>query len=80
MAKKLKIAVLAKFHPWIDLVTKALRQGALADTFQRFPVFAGIFKTLMPGAINALIKDTRTHEAYTMALVEKSVLVVAERI
>jgi hypothetical protein len=64
---------LAKFHPWIDLVSKALRQGALADTFQRFPVFARIFKFLMPGAINALIKDTRTHEAYTMDLVKKSV-------
>ncbi|KAF1993248.1 cytochrome P450 [Amniculicola lignicola CBS 123094] len=61
----------AKFHPWINLVSKALRQGALADTFQRFPVFARIFKFLMPSAINALIKDTRTHESYTMALVEK---------
>ena len=64
---------LAKFHPWIGLVTKALRQGALADSFNRFPFFAKIFKTLMSGAIDTLIKDTRTHEAQTMSLVKKSV-------
>ena len=64
----------AKFHPWIGLVTKALRQGALADSFNRFPLFAKIFQTLFSGAIDALIKDTRTHEAQTMSLVKKSVV------
>jgi cytochrome P450 len=67
------ICMSAKFHPWIGLVTKALRQGALADSFNRFPYFAKIFKTLMSGAIDTLIKDTRTHEAQTMSLVKKSV-------
>ncbi|KAI9775446.1 MAG: hypothetical protein M1816_005936, partial [Peltula sp. TS41687] len=69
----------AKFHPWIGLVTKALRQGALADSFTWFPFFARLFKILMPGAINALIKDTRTHEAYTMDLITKRVNKLTDR-
>jgi hypothetical protein len=60
-----------KFHFWIDLVTKALRQGALADTINRFPLFAMIFKAVMPKAIDALKRDTRTHEAHTMALIDR---------
>jgi hypothetical protein len=60
-----------KFHFWIGLVTKALRQGALADTMNRFPLFARIFKVIMPKAIDALIRDTRIHEAHTMALIDR---------
>ena len=52
-------------------MTKALRQGALADTMNRFPFFAKIFKILMPGVIEALVRDTKTHESHTMALIEK---------
>jgi hypothetical protein len=52
-------------------VTNALRQGALADFMLRFPIFALLLKKLMPGAIDKLVKDTRTHEAYTMSLVQK---------
>ncbi|KAI0407176.1 cytochrome P450 [Xylaria palmicola] len=60
-----------KFHFWIDLVTKALRQGALADTMSRFPLVATVFKLLMPGSINKLMEDTKIHEDHTMALIEK---------
>ncbi|KAI9168058.1 Cytochrome P450 monooxygenase BOA3 [Paramyrothecium foliicola] len=60
-----------KFHFWIDLVTKALRQGALADTMNRFPLAAFLFKTLMPQSVKKWSEDTRTHEAHTMALIEK---------
>ena len=63
--------LLATFHPWIGLVINALRQGALADTFNRFPLFASVFKVCMPNAINKLIQDTRTHEAHTMRLIKK---------
>lgn len=69
----------AKFHPWIALVIKALRQGALADSFNRFPFFAKIFKLCMPGAINALIQDTRTHEAHTMRLIKGRVNKTTDR-
>ncbi|KAK3687929.1 cytochrome P450 [Podospora appendiculata] len=59
------------FHFWIDLVTKALRQGALADTMSRFPFVAFLFRTLMPGTIRKFSEDTKTHENHTMALIEK---------
>lgn len=62
---------LGEFHFWIKLVTKALSKGALADTMNRFPWFASIFKFLIPKAIEALVKDTRTHEAHTLALIER---------
>jgi hypothetical protein len=52
-------------------VTGALRQGALADTMNRFPFLAKVFKMVMPGTINAMIEDTRTHEAHTMDLIER---------
>ena len=60
-----------KFHFWIDLVTKALRKGALADSFNRFPFLAWVFKTLFSGAIDALVRDTRIHESHTIALIER---------
>jgi len=51
----------------------ALRQGALADFFNRFPELATIFKTIMPGAIRKITEDTKKHEAHTMALVQKRI-------
>ena len=52
-------------------MTKALRKGALADTMARFPWAAGLFKILTPKTIEALIQDTKTHEAHTLALIER---------
>ena len=52
-------------------MTKALRQGALADTMSRFPFVAMVFQLLMPGMIEDLVQDTKTHEAYIMALIDK---------
>lgn len=60
-----------RFHFWIDLVGKALRQGALADTFNRFPLVAKVFKVVMPGAMDKIVKDTKTHEAHTMDLIHR---------
>ncbi|KAL8826317.1 MAG: hypothetical protein Q9191_003868 [Dirinaria sp. TL-2023a] len=37
----------------------------------RFPLFATIFKFIMPKKLEAWIEDTKTHEAYTMALIKK---------
>ncbi len=67
---------LGKLHFWIKLVTKALRKGALADTMIRFPWIAKLVQVLMPKAIEALIQDTRTHEAHTLALIERWPLVI----
>lgn len=61
------------FHFWIQLVTNALRQGAVADTMARFPLLAKILKILMPGTIDKLTQDTKVHEAHTLDLVEKRV-------
>ena len=39
----------------------------------RFPFFAKIFKMAMPKVIEKLVEDTKTHEAYTLALIKKFV-------
>ena len=63
-----------KLHFWIQLVTTALRQGALADTMSRFPLFAKALTILMPSLIEKLTKDTKTHEAHTIDLIDRSAL------
>lgn len=60
-------------HPWVSIVVKSLRLGALADCFKRFPLIGEIFKTVFPGLLKKLVEDTRRHEANTMDLVQKSV-------
>ncbi|KAK1485014.1 benzoate 4-monooxygenase cytochrome P450 [Colletotrichum cuscutae] len=59
-----------KEHFWISIVTKSLRMGALADCFRRFPALAGIAQTVFSGLIDKLLKDSRTHQKYTMDLVQ----------
>lgn len=66
------------YHFWIELVTKALRKGALADTLNRFPLIAKVFKAAMPNIIEALIQDTRTHEAHTMALIQRYIFCILQ--
>ncbi|KAL9123064.1 MAG: hypothetical protein Q9187_000391 [Circinaria calcarea] len=62
-----------KVHFWIALVTKALRQGALADTFNRFPIIAKLFKAIMPRTIENLIRDTKIHERHTLDLIQRRI-------
>lgn len=52
-------------------MTKALRQGALADTLSRFPVFAKIMMAVMPGQIEKLMRDTKIHEAHSIDLIKR---------
>ncbi|TGJ85027.1 hypothetical protein E0Z10_g3715 [Xylaria hypoxylon] len=59
------------YHFWIDQVTKALRQGAMADTMSRFPFVAQLFKILASRQVKGFSKDTETHEAHTMDLIER---------
>ncbi|KAK7436384.1 benzoate 4-monooxygenase cytochrome P450 [Colletotrichum acutatum] len=59
-----------KEHFWVSIVTKSLRMGALADCFRRFPALAGIAQTVFSGLIDKLLKDSRTHQKYTMDLVQ----------
>ena len=60
-----------KRHPWVSIVLSALNQGALADSFKRFPGIARIFQTLMPGMIQRIIEDTKKNERYSIDLVTK---------
>ncbi|KAJ0120937.1 benzoate 4-monooxygenase cytochrome P450 [Diaporthe amygdali] len=60
-------------HPWVSIVVKSLRMGALADCFKRFPLIGELFKTVFSGLLKKLIEDTRRHEAYTMDLVQKRI-------
>ena len=60
-------------------MTKALRQGALADTMSRFPVFAKIMMAVMPGQIDKLVRDTKIHEAHSIDLIKRFALVLPSR-
>lgn len=60
-----------KEHFWVSIVTKSLRMGALADCFRRFPALAGIAQTVFSSLIDKLLKDSRTHQKYTMDLVQR---------
>ena len=52
-------------------MTKALRKGALADTFKRFPLVAKIFLTLMPGTLRRTIAETKIFEQKCIDLIEE---------
>lgn len=60
-------------HPWITIVLGALNQGALADSFKRFPGIAWIFLKVMPGAIQRIIEDTKKNENYAIELIKKRI-------
>ncbi|KAF3798974.1 Cytochrome P450 monooxygenase aclL [Colletotrichum gloeosporioides] len=60
-------------HPWVSIVVKSLRMGAMADCFKRFPSVGAVFQKMFPSLLTKLIEDTRKHEAYTMELVQKRI-------
>ncbi|KAI3322259.1 cytochrome P450 [Xylariaceae sp. AK1471] len=60
-------------HPWIAIAMGALRQGALGDTFKRFPMAATLVKTLMPGKIAKLTEETTHNEDMAIALTVKRI-------
>ncbi len=60
-----------KTHPWIAIILGALMQGALADTFKRFPTIGRIFTVIMPGTIQKLVEDTKKNENYAVDLIKK---------
>ncbi|KAK7178809.1 cytochrome P450 [Paraphaeosphaeria sporulosa] len=62
-----------KVHIWIERITGAMTQGALADCFKRFPTLAKIVLTLFPGAIKKAIEDTKINERYSIELVRKRI-------
>lgn len=49
----------------------ALKQGALADTFRRFPSIASVIMTVMPGKINKIIADTKTNERFAIKMIDE---------
>ena len=58
-------------HPWIARIEGAMMQGALADSFKRFPTLAKVVMTVMPGKIQEIIADTKRNEEYSIDLVKK---------
>jgi cytochrome P450 len=58
-------------HFWVSIVVRALRMGALADSFKRFPWIAKVFTGCFPGLLKKLVEDTRRHEQYSTDLVQK---------
>ncbi|TEA19202.1 Cytochrome P450 monooxygenase BOT4 [Colletotrichum sidae] len=59
-----------KEHFWVAIVTKSLRLGALADCFRRFPAVSAVVRTVFSGFIDKLMAESRTHQKYTMDLVQ----------
>ncbi|OTB04031.1 hypothetical protein M426DRAFT_73617 [Hypoxylon sp. CI-4A] len=62
-----------KPHPWISIAMGALTQGALADTFKRFPLAAKIFMALVPGKIAKLVEQTKHNEDMAIELIDKRI-------
>lgn len=62
---------LDKPHPWIEIAMGALTQGALADTFKRFPIIAEVFQSLVPGKLAKLTEETKHNEDMAIELTEK---------
>ncbi|KAI2631794.1 putative cytochrome P450 [Xylaria nigripes] len=60
-------------HPWISVTLGALTQGALVDTFKRFPALAGIAKVIMSSKIDALVRDTSRNEEMAIDLISQRI-------
>ncbi|MCJ1470908.1 hypothetical protein MMC07_009556, partial [Pseudocyphellaria aurata] len=60
-------------HPWITRMTGAMMQGAVADSFKRFPTIAKIALTFFGGHIRRIIQDTKINEQLSIELVERRV-------
>lgn len=62
-----------KEHFWVSIVAKSLRLGALADCFRRFPFLSSIAQKVFSGLVDRMMVESRTHQKYTMDLVQKYV-------
>lgn len=58
-------------HPWIHQMTGALMQGAIADTFFRFPLLAKVALRFFSRQFNRIVADTKINEQYSIDLVKK---------
>ncbi len=56
-----------------------MTQGALADTFKRFPLVARLATSVLSGAIDKLVLDCKLNEQYSLDLVEKRVAAKLDR-
>ncbi|KAF2492608.1 putative cytochrome P450 [Lophium mytilinum] len=68
-----------EIHPWIARITGAMTQGALADTFKRFPAVARVVTTLMSGAVKKLVLDCKLNEQLSLDLVKKRMAKKSDR-
>ncbi|KAJ4289876.1 hypothetical protein N0V90_011209 [Kalmusia sp. IMI 367209] len=66
-------------HPWIARITGAMKQGALADTFKRFPSLAKIAMVFLSWAVERIKLDCKLNEEYSLDLVKKRVARKSER-
>ncbi|KAF2449310.1 cytochrome P450 [Karstenula rhodostoma CBS 690.94] len=58
-------------HPWIARITGAMKQGALADTFKRFPMAAKVAMLFLSKAIDSIKLDCKLNEVYALDLVKE---------
>ncbi|PVI03628.1 benzoate 4-monooxygenase cytochrome P450 [Periconia macrospinosa] len=66
-------------HPWIARIKGAMKQGALADTFKRFPTVGSIAMILWSSTIERLTLDCKLNEEYALDLVRKRISRKSER-
>ncbi|OTB02487.1 hypothetical protein M426DRAFT_322583 [Hypoxylon sp. CI-4A] len=60
-------------HPWIAITLGALTQGALVDTFKRFPILGDIVQVVMPGKLRKLMADTKRNEDMAIGLIKRRI-------
>lgn len=66
-------------HPWIARITGAMTQGALADTFKRFPAVGKVAMVFLSRPIQRLTLDCKLNEEYALDLVKKRVAKKTDR-
>ena len=66
-------------HPWIQRITGAMTQGALADCFRRFPLIAAVVLRCIPGTVQKVIADCKINERFSIDLVERRIAKKTDR-
>lgn len=66
-------------HPWIARITGAMKQGALADTFKRFPAFSKVAMLFLSWVVARIKQDCKLNEEYALDLVKKRVARKSDR-
>lgn len=60
-----------KVHEWIAIVLDSMGQASFSDTLMRFPLLGKVYMRVRPGWLKNMTEASKTHETYTLDLVQK---------